>query len=431
MIGGRMRQRGHIVHLLDAAVGDVRFANLRRAVADFAPDIALLTVSAPTFRADLEAIGEIRAAASRCSIGVLGVHPTALPELYITGKPHADFVVRGEPELTCEAAVEMLVSGGKVSPLPGLSVRLRDGVVHGPDRPPVSDVSSLGKPDWYLSNPCRYRLPLLGRPFLSVLTSRGCPYACTFCTQHLYYGRTIRLRPPEEIAAEVSELQASFGIHDFFLWSECFSADREHAHKVCEALRHVQGISWVATTRADCVDLELLRAMREAGCWLIGFGFESGTQETLDGCRKGHTVEDSFRAARWAREAGLFVLGHFIFGLPGETPTTAKATLKLALALDIDFAQFYCAAPYPGTPLYDSWCLSSAEGETSVIAISQERACMATDGLSPREVEWWRRWATYRFYARARPIALLTRLALSGIFGRRDFGHQTQSGLAI
>jgi len=417
LLGGRLGRRGHQVRLIDGAAGDVRFAELRSIVGSYKPDLALLTVAASTFPSDLEAIAQIRAAAPGARVGVLGVYPSALPEECLSGELHPDFVVRGEPELSVEAAVENLELEGEVAPLPGLTVRLGNTVVHGPDRPLVQDVASLGKPDWSLVRTSRYQIPFLRRRFLTVLTSRGCPYQCTFCTQRLYYGRAVRVRSPAAISAEIEELKTRFGIHDFFLWSECFSADREHAHAVCQALKGVSGISWVVTTRADCVDPDLLCAMREAGCWLIGFGFESAVPQILKACRKGHTVADSIQAAQWAREAGLHVLGHFVFGLPGETAHTARATLELALMMDIDFAQFYCVAPYPGTELYELWRKSAAGQRASLSVLSQERACMSTEQLSRREIQRWRRRAVWRFYGRPRTIALLARLGLGGVVG--------------
>ncbi len=419
LLGGRLRQRGHTVRLLDGATGAVRFRELGRRAADFDPDLALLAVSAPTFPSDLQCIAEIRAVIPRCSIGVFGVHPTAAPELYLAGQPHADFVIRGEPELTADRVVEMLDSEGRLQAAEGLSTRCGSHIEHGPSRPPASNLSALGKPDWSLIQPTHYRLPFLGRPFLPVLTSRGCLYVCTFCTQHLYYGRRFRTRAAEEVAAEVEELRAHFGVRDFFLWSECFSADQEHAHAVCEALKKVRGISWVATTRADCVSPDLLRSMRQSGCWLISFGFECGSEEVLEACRKGHTLEASVRAARWAREAGLMVVGQFIFGLPGETPETARQTLRLALALKLDFAQFYCAAPYPGTELHEAWCSSWSKPGAPLLPISQEQAWAFTGGLSARATERWRSWATLRFYGRPHSMALLFKLALSRISGRQ------------
>jgi len=419
MIGGRLRRRGHTVWLLDGAAGEVRFRELARTAADLNPDLGLLAVSAPTYPSDLQCIAELRAAVPHCSIGVLGVHPTATPELYLASEPHADFVIRGEPELTADAAVEMLGSQERVWASEGLSTRSGDHVEHGPDRTPGPDVSALGWPDWSLIRPERYRMPFLGRPFLPVLTSRGCPYFCTFCTQHLYYGRRVRPRIPEEVVAEVEDLRARFGVRDFFLWSECFSADQEHAHRICEALKRVRRISWVATTRADCVTPDLLRSMREAGCWLIGFGFESGSDELLEGCQKGHGTDDSVQAASWAREAGLMVLGHFIFGLPGETAETARQTLNLALALKLDFAQFYCAAPYPGTKLFELWRSSWTDPCPCSIPVTQERAWPVQGGPLASAVERWRCWATLRFYTRPHSIALLAKLALWRIDGRQ------------
>jgi anaerobic magnesium-protoporphyrin IX monomethyl ester cyclase len=417
VIGGRLRRRGHDVRLLDAAVGQVTFRALRAMASSLEPEVALVSVSTPTFEMDLAAIAEIRAGAPRCCVGVLGVHATAMPEACLAGDG-ADFVIRGEPEIAAEAAVSGLEADGELAPLPGLSVRVGGRVLHGPERPPVADLSALGGPDWSLADVTRYRLPLVGRRFLSILTSRGCPHYCTFCTQHLYYGRAFRARQPAEVAREARQLRERFGVSDFFLWSECFSADREHAGQVCEALGAVGGLSWVATTRADCVDRELLLTMREAGCWLVAFGLESGSPEVLNECRKGHGAEASIRAVRWAKEVGLLVVGHFVFGLPGETVDTARQTTRLALEAGLDFAQFYCAAPYPGTPLYEALRSSPQGRAVPLAAVNQEQACLGNAAALPAAVARWRRRAIRRFYLRPHSVALALRLLRARFTGQ-------------
>lgn len=410
LIGGCLRRRGHEAVLSDAAAGDVGFAGVQRLAARFAPDVALLSVAAATRSSDLEVAARVRRAVPACRIGVLGVHPTAEPEKYLGPETAVDFVIRGEPDVTAWEAVEAVACEGRLDALPGLSVHREGTVWHGPDRPPI-DLREADVPDWSLVRTHRYRLPLVRRRYLPVLTSRGCPYHCTFCTQHLYYGRAVRRRPPERIAAEVRRLRGAFGVRDFFLWSECFSADRPHALAVCRELSGISGIAWVATTRCDCVDPELLQAMRGAGCWLIALGVESGSQAVLDAARKQHTVEDSVRAVRWARDAGLSVVGHFVFGLPGEDDQTARATLDLALELPLNFAQFYCAAPYPGTALGEQW--RKEEGEPSAFPPRQDRACMPTAALTTQEIERWRRRSMHRFYCRPGRVADLVRLTIT------------------
>ncbi|MEZ5397870.1 MAG: radical SAM protein [Bryobacterales bacterium] len=431
MLGRRLKDQGHIVRLLDAAVGDIQFNQLHQAVESYEPHVTLLSVSAPTLPSDLQVIGEIRQAAPTSWVGVLGVHPTAEPEVYLKGYPQADFAIRGEPEQTVDALMRQLLKSNELVPMPGLSIRDGKAVASGPDNGFIADVSSLGKPDWSLINTRRYRLPFLMRPFLPVLTSRGCPYRCNFCTQHLYYGHPVRPRSPEDIRDEIQELQAQFSIHDFFLWSECFSANRDHAYAVCQALKEIPEISWVATTRPDCVDAELLRAMREAGCWLVAFGFESGSQAVVDSCRKGLSLADSVRAVRWAHEAGLRVVGHFIFGLPGETHETARSTMQFSLDLDIDFAQFYCAAPYPGTALYDWWHGTSNSQPIHPTRIGQDQACMATEELFQKEIDQWRRRAYRIFYGRPQSIKTLVSLAYSQIFRRKPKLNRARETLSL
>ncbi len=145
-----------------------------------------------------------------------------------------------------------------------------------------------------------------------------------------------------------------FGIREFFIWADTFTADRRYVQELCRAiLARGLRISWTCNSRVDTIDEETLRLMKEAGLWMISFGLESGSDAILAASGKGITVAQSRAAVGLAHRLGIRVAGHFMFGLPGETEETMAGTLALALELPLDIAQFYAAAPFPGTALYD------------------------------------------------------------------------------
>ena len=142
-----------------------------------------------------------------------------------------------------------------------------------------------------------------------------------------------------------------YGIRDFFIWADTFTADRRYVRELCRAIcESGMRISWTCNSRVDTIDQETLLLMKEAGLWMVSYGLESGSDAILAASGKGITVAQSREAVELAHRLGIRVAGHFMFGLPGETEETMAETLALALALPIDIAQFYAAAPFPGPP---------------------------------------------------------------------------------
>ena len=197
-------------------------------------------------------------------------------------------------------------------------------------------------------------MPFSGNRFLLVGTARGCPYGCTYCTNKVYYGAKVRMRSAKRIVDEMEWAGKEFGIYDFLFWSESFTNGQENAIETArEIIRRGLKVAWVCNSRVDTVSPELLKTIKEAGCFMIGFGIECGNQQVLDSVKKGTTLQDAIEAVRMAHDAGLEVTGHCVLGLPGETEETMKQTLDFAKFLKIDYAQFYCAVAFPGSKLYD------------------------------------------------------------------------------
>jgi len=242
----------------------------------------------------------------------------------------------------------------RLSDVVGISYKDAAGaVIHNPDAgwlPP----EEIPAPAWEHFDLAPYRLPLSGRPFLIVAPVRGCPYACSFCTAPVYYGRKLRKRPVANVIAEIAADMDRFGVTEFFIWADTFTADRKYVRSFCEGILAAGlRITWTCNSRVDTIDGETLALMKRAGLWMISFGLEAGDDGILAASGKRITTADSRRAVHLARAAGVRTAGHFILGLPGETEATMAATLRLACELPLNIAQFYAAAPFPGTRLYE------------------------------------------------------------------------------
>lgn len=401
-VAATLMKDGHQVQILDAGTRPKPLSDVLDKVREFRPDLVVFNVSTPTYRVDADVILAVSrvTGAHRTAIGV---HVTALPGRTLA-ETALDSVVRGEPEASVAALAFALDTGAGLDEVAGLSFRARSGVRDNPDRPPVADLDSLPEPARDLLPESDYVLPVINRPYTLVVPSRGCPHRCIYCTAHLYYGRRLRLRDPARVVDEVEGIAARGVVRDVVMWSDTFTLEREFALEVCDELtRRRLGVRWMCNSRVDTLDVVLARRMKDAGCIGVSLGVESGDQAMLERMKKGTTVAQAFSAVRAAREADIPVLAQFVLGVPGETPESLRRTLAHAVALDPDYAQFYCATPMPGTELWD---LAVREGYLVSSDFSRFEfnvANLATPWLSASELGRWRRRAYRTFYLRPRP----------------------------
>jgi radical SAM superfamily enzyme YgiQ (UPF0313 family) len=360
----------------------------------------VINTATPSIVSDLALADRLKSEFPEAKVLAIGIHVSALPEESLAMAPGLDGAVIGEPELTVREAALAIAAGKSLLGVPGLIAREQGQIVRGPDRPPA-DLDALAEPAWELVKRDLYRLPFSGRPFLLLGTSRGCPFHCAFCADPVYYGHALRLKSPERIVAELSIVRDRFGIRDFLFWSESFTLKPDWTRAVLQAIIQARlDVRFVVNSRADHVDPELLSLLKAAGCWMIGFGLESGSQRVLDLMNKRLRLEQNREAVIQAKSAGLQVTAHLVLGYPGETAADLQETIALSCSLPLDFAQFYCAVPFPGSPLYQEarekgWL--SSEGWDR---FEQNFSVLNTAELSADEVMAWRRRAYRRFYSR-------------------------------
>jgi anaerobic magnesium-protoporphyrin IX monomethyl ester cyclase len=392
-----------------------------------------------------------------------GPHLTLMPDESIQ-RPEVDLVVRGEAE---DTLVEILHTMDDTSDspapgfsdsrfpdqpwstIPGLTYRnLAGDIVHNPNRPLRKDVEHIPWPAYHLFKIERYTnlQPLTdgldphARAY-TLVTSRGCPYQCVYCSKPIT-GNTWRARSPADVVAEWKYLVREMGATEIGITDDVWNLKLDRAKEICRLLiaEGLADVPWVTVhgMRADHTDAELFHLMKQAGCKRVGFGVESGNQAVLDSIKKQQTLDDVRRAFKQARAARLQTMGFFIFGLPADTEETMEDTIRFALELNPDLANFMIAAPYPGTEL---WEIARRDGHLFSMdwrdyAIHDEKARYELPTLPPELVE--RKWhqAYRRFYLRPSRI---WRKAVSpdtwrrlpdyvGNFGRFFVGHQAHTG---
>ena len=224
-------------------------------------------------------------------------------------------------------------------------------------RPYIQDLDSVPFPARHLYPPLSRYSPVpasyIKLPLGHIMTSRGCPYQCIFCDRKIF-GNKFRARSPKNVVDELEELIKVHKAKEIKFFDDTFTLDKKRVYEILAEMKQRKlKFPWSCLTRVDCVDYHLLKALKDAGCWQVAFGLESGDQRMLNVMKKGVTVEQNKNAVIWAKKAGLNVRAYFVLGMPGETPISLRRTIEFAKSLPIDIVTFYTVTLYPGNELYE------------------------------------------------------------------------------
>jgi radical SAM superfamily enzyme YgiQ (UPF0313 family) len=358
-IASVLREKGIPVEIRDFCR---RERSLSRAVQDLAalnPGFLGFSVYTHEYKAVRRMIGQIRRVLPSVKIIAGGPHVSALPEFSLADLG-ADFAVVGEGEFITPEIIARVQSGERdFTDLKGLAYWNDGRVVLNPGCNIITDLDSLPSPAWDLLPPSEYT-DAHGQIFskknavASIVTSRGCPHACTFCSSYLVYGRSFRTRSATRVADEIEFLKRAYSIDEINLYDATFSEDRAHARRICmELIARKLDISWrpCVGVRLDTLDSELIRLFRESGCYELSFGLETHSRSVLQTVKKPLQADRLGDMVRLIRENGISMLGFFIIGLPGETEDSIRQAIRFAGNSDIDYILFTHAVPLPGAEM--------------------------------------------------------------------------------
>jgi len=362
-----------------------------------------------------------------------GPHVTALPLETINDYPQFDFGVVGEGEETIIEALDTVKKDG----LDGLGrvagVVYRHGNKAGvtPRRPYITDLDSLPMPAWDLLEdfPNRYQPPLLSYkalPVASMVTSRGCPFQCTFCDRSVF-GNRYRAYSAEYICRMIEHLVGRYGVRHILFYDDLFAASRTRLNAICNTIIEKRlDLSWSCDAKVDSVTPDSLAMMKRAGCWEIAFGIESGSQRILDLVCKGITIAQIERGVRLTHEAGIKVKGLFMMGHPGETRETIKETVDLACRLPFDHINISKLTPYPGSEIYkDAHKYGTFNPDWR--RMTAMNFVFVPNGFTEEELDRAYRAALARFYRRPRKtVELLAALMRDRAGLKRLFAAQNE-----
>lgn len=357
-LAAQMMKYGHKVRILDEEVGKLSWSNLDE-IMDGLPEPYVFGISVLTAQVSrsFELSGLFKKKYPDCKVIVGGYHPTALPEESLTEVESIDYVVRGEGENTLIELYEAIRADVKdVSHIMGLSFKKDGNVIHTPEAPLIKDLDSLPKfPYDLFVNMLEKTRSRSSYDWGFIVTSRGCPYKCTYCAQRMMTGNTYRFKSPRLIVEELDVLVNRFGAKNVFFLDDNFCFKKSRTKEVCEALIESglgKKCSFSLQTRADNFYKDVVPMLKEAGFTSVGFGMETGSDRLAEIIGKGETVRQHIDAVRLAQAHGMDVALFLIFGLPTETHEDRVTTVKLCNGLKVTHIKFNNLMPYPGTPLY-------------------------------------------------------------------------------
>jgi radical SAM superfamily enzyme YgiQ (UPF0313 family) len=341
ILGTMMKKRGWEVELF---VEDFRKVDFDVIAGADLVGISTITSTAPRAYAIAD---RVRAMGIPVLMG--GPHVTYLTEEALE---HADFVVRGEGEAALAAFIDAREDGGELADVPNLSYRDASGaIVHNPMAPRAADLDRIPFPDFSLLRPGAKGLKYMAS--IPVLTSRGCPFDCSFCSVTGMFGRKYRFRSTENI---IEELRRYSGRKTMvFFYDDNFAADPRRTRELCEAIiREKLKITWTTQVRADVTrDPELVGLMRKSGCHTVYIGFESVNPDALEDMKKQQTVAEIANAVKVFRRHRIHIHGMFVLGFDQDDWRSVRKTVRFAKRARLTSTQFLILTPLPGSAFYD------------------------------------------------------------------------------
>ncbi len=374
------RRKGLSVEIIDAEADELIAAEVAERVQDLAPVLAAVVVyghqpsaSTQIMTASGQVCSAIKALTPGQKVLLAGGHVAALPERTLI-EEDTDFVASGEGLHTLVGLVGALTTTTPdFAKVPGLWYREDGQTCRTPDRPLVTDLDGeMPSLAWDLLPMSKYRAHnwhcLGGRdrqPYASLYTTLGCPYHCSFCciqapfksgeeaAGHKGSVNTYRTWSPDAVIAQIDLLVNRHGVRNLKIADEMFVLNRRHVLGVCDKIiERGYDLNIWAYTRVDTIKDGMLDKLKAAGVNWLAFGIEAGADRVRDNVDKGFAQEEVYKVLESVRAAGINVIGNYIFGLPEDDAETMTATLDLATDLNCEFANFYSAMAYPGSPLY-------------------------------------------------------------------------------
>lgn len=354
LLASYMRNNGCEVGVMDFDVEGGSIEEISFRIMGENPQVVGFTCLTPRFPVVVDIAKRCKAINPKVIIVVGGPHVSGQPKFILKDKA-IDYGVIGEGEEAFLELVDYLRDDKDPQNIANLIYRRGEEVKINNPRPFIDDLDVLPMPAWDLLNIDAYRDPAFFKgPHLGISFGRGCPWNCNFCASKVIWGRRVRLRTARNVVDELESAVNKFNINEFMFYDDTFTIDRHRVLQFCNEIRERKlNIRFYAQVRVDTIDYELANILKNAGCFTVAIGVESGDERILKSMGKGITKEQIRKCCKVLKDAKLPFLASYIIGHPGDTHNSIRATIEFANELDADQSKFLIATPYPGTKLYD------------------------------------------------------------------------------
>ena len=363
-----LKKNGFDVKLVDAIAEEMDIDSFVKDVVKFKPELVILETSTPSIMNDSKIAAKIKKSIKGVKVVFGGPHASALPVRTLK-ESVADGVCIREYDITVVEVAKAVSKKKGFKEIKGVAFRLGKDVIVNEPRELIEDLASLPRPMLDQLPVGKYKDTLLSEPFMFFITTRGCPYKCIYCNwPKTMFGNKARYRDPIDVVDEVEEVIKKYDLKTYKFFDDTFTIKRDHVKAICrELIKRGINTPWICNARADKLDEEMLRLMKESGCYLMKVGVESGNQEILDWTKKGTTLDVMRKFFKLTRKVGIQTFASFMIGYPQESDESIKQTIDFAKELGPDMAQFVILQPLPGTPLWDE---------------------LEKSGMIPKEIDW-------------------------------------------
>jgi radical SAM superfamily enzyme YgiQ (UPF0313 family) len=360
-IAAVLEKEGHTIKIIDMNEKKLNDDDLRANLKEDV-DVVGITGMITEYKKILKIIDIAKAEFPDRTVMLGGPLATTLPQQLLE-QSKADFIVMGEGENTTPILIHAIEQGSALAEIGGIAYKMGERVVINEPVIPVDNLDTIPLPARHLLDMSKYirnHFESFGWEIegfdkirnTNLISSRGCPYDCTFCFKDMW-GYKWRGRSAENIIAEMKLLNEKYKVNCFFFNDDTFVLDKKRVFKFASLLKKSGlDVVWYCNGRVNLMQKDMLKAMHDAGCIGIAYGIESGNQSILDLMKKNITIEQTKSVVKWTKEIGINAAGYFMIGMLGETKETIMDTINFAKELDLDFYGFSITTPLPGTELY-------------------------------------------------------------------------------
>jgi radical SAM superfamily enzyme YgiQ (UPF0313 family) len=422
IVAALMEKEGVEVDLIDMEAEGLSYSATLERIRSFAPDLLGFTVTSWSFHSIIRWIKQFKADTA-ISILVGGEHLRLYPDETMSYDA-IDFCITGEAELPLPEFISAFREGQPFDDIKSLGFRKNGSVIIDRTIRYVEDINTIPFPARHLIRNELYENVLSRKKnFTALISSRGCPFNCAFCTHnHQKY----RARSPENVVDEIELNLKTYNICDFDIYDSTFTADEPRVIRICEEIRRRKlEVGFTVRSRVDIVSREMIDSLKSAGCHTILYGIESSNPDILKMMNKRISPEQVMKTVSYTKQRGIKTLGFFLFGFPGETRQTIEDTIRFSLDLPLDYALYSILLPMPDTDIYEYYRergLGDYWAEYTLDDSKTELIEFIGTGVTRAETAKYALEAYKRFYFR--PRIIWNRLRKLGSFGefRRLFG---------